>query len=133
MWISRQEFEQLVREAIAGIPLEFRRRLENVDFALEDGPTPDIRSQLRLGSSSELLGLYQGVPITRRGADYGNVLPDKITLYPETIAAACPDRTALKREIRRVVLHEVGHYFGLSDETLRRLERQAGRDEEAEP
>jgi predicted Zn-dependent protease with MMP-like domain len=123
MNISRPEFENLVLEAVAEIPESFRRRLDNVAFTVESRPDSEHRRRFSLGPNDTLLGLYQGVPNTRRGIDYGNVLPDKITIFQEPLAQACPDLATLKREIRKTVLHEVGHYFGLSDAELRKLEK----------
>jgi predicted Zn-dependent protease with MMP-like domain len=76
-----------------------------------------------LHSPSQLLGLYQGVPYDRRGFYYGNVLPDKITLFQNPIESICQTKEEVKERAREVIIHEVGHYFGLDDERLRELER----------
>jgi predicted Zn-dependent protease with MMP-like domain len=125
MKVSRQEFEQMIVDALAAIPARFRDRLDNLAFTLEDRPTPEQRREFRMGPDDYLLGLYQGVPNTLRGADYGNVLPDKIIIYQEPLSRLCPDLGTLRQEIRKTVWHEVGHYFGLDDVQLRRLEREA--------
>jgi predicted Zn-dependent protease with MMP-like domain len=82
---------------------------------------------MELRSPFELLGLYQGIPLDQRGFYYGNVLPDKITLFQVPIVSLCTTREEMEEKIREVVVHEVGHYFGLSDKRLRELE-----DEEEE-
>lgn len=130
MKISRRQFETWVREALDELPPFFRRRLENLAVFVEEEPPPDVREDLELETGDDLYGLYQGVPHTRRGVDYGNVLPDRITLYRRPLVMNFPDRHALRRAVRDTVLHEVGHHFGLDEETLARLERD---EEEEEP
>jgi predicted Zn-dependent protease with MMP-like domain len=103
------DFEQEMEDALASLPQELRRAVSNVAIVVEEEPPP----------GQPLLGLYQGVPLTRRGTGYAGVLPDKITIYRgplERIYGA--DREGLRRQIRRVVLHEVAHHFGISDERL---------------
>ncbi len=87
-------------------------------------PPRDLLSEMGLRSPSELLGLYQGVPLDRRGFYYGNVLPDKITLFQIPIESICKTGEEIKEKIREVVIHEVGHYFGLDDERLEELENE---------
>jgi predicted Zn-dependent protease with MMP-like domain len=79
--------------------------------------------ELGLQSSSELLGLYQGVPLDRRGFYYGNVLPDKITLFQNPIESICKNKKEVEERVKEVIIHEVGHYFGLNDKKLRELEK----------
>jgi predicted Zn-dependent protease with MMP-like domain len=103
------DFEQEMEDALASLPQELRRAVSNVAIVVEEEPPP----------GQPLLGLYQGVPLTRRGTGYAGVLPEKITIYRgplERIYGA--DREGLRRQIRRVVLHEVAHHFGISDERL---------------
>jgi len=107
-------FERTVQDAIDSLPPDLAARLSNVAVTIEDDPPPGER----------LLGLYQGVPLTRRGAYYGGVLPDKITIYRrplERLYGADPAR--LRAETRRVVLHEIAHHFGISDARLVELDR----------
>ncbi len=125
MKIARAELEGMIWDALAAIPQTFRRRMDNVVVTLEDAPPGHVHRDLQLRPDQDLLGLYQGVPYTKRGADYGNVLPDKITLYQENLTRQARDREALRREVYRTVWHEVGHYFGLSDRELYRLEAEA--------
>jgi predicted Zn-dependent protease with MMP-like domain len=108
------EFERLVAVALDALPRELRDRLSNVELVVEDEPPPGQR----------LLGLYQGVPLTRRGSNYTGALPDKITIYRgplERLAGGDPVR--LGDQVRRVVLHEVAHHFGISDERLVEIDR----------
>ena len=108
------DFEQWVEEALASLPRELREYMSNVAIVLEDEPPP----------GQPLLCLYQGLPLTRRGSWYAGVPPDKITIYRgplERHYGADPAR--LRREVQRVVLHEVAHHFGISDERLRAMDR----------
>jgi predicted Zn-dependent protease with MMP-like domain len=108
------EFETYAREALASIPEDLQREMENVEIVVDDWPPP----------GSRLLGLYQGVPLTSRGSYYSGALPDKITIFRgplEQIYGNDPDR--LRREVRRVVLHEIAHHFGISDERLVEIDR----------
>jgi predicted Zn-dependent protease with MMP-like domain len=108
------DFEREVEEALASLPRELGDEISNVAIVVEAEPP---RGQ-------PLLGLYQGIPLTRRGSGYAGVLPDKITIYRgplERLYGA--DRESLRRQIRRVVLHEVAHHFGISDERLVELGR----------
>ncbi len=96
--------------------------MENVDVVVEDQASPQLISEMDLRSPYELLGLYQGIPYERRGFYYGNVLPDKITLFQIPIESVCRTREEVESKVREVIIHEVGHYFGLDDERLRELE-----------
>ena len=112
--MSEQEFEREIENALASLPDDLRDAVSNVEIVVEQEPPP----------GQPLLGLYQGVPLTRRGSWYGGVLPDKITIYRgplERLYGGDPER--LRRQIRRVVLHEVAHHFGISDERLEELGR----------
>lgn len=124
--MDRDRFEELVAEAIDGLPQEFLDKLENVDVVVADYPT---RAQLgRLGRGSTLLGLYEGVPHTRRSRGYNLVTPDRITIFQKPIEAVCRGGGDITAEVQRVVLHEIAHHFGLSDAQLRKIEaRKYGR------
>jgi predicted Zn-dependent protease with MMP-like domain len=107
-------FEQYAQDALDSLPSNLRAQMSNVEIVVEDEPPP----------GQPLLGLYQGVPLTRRGSYYGGVLPDKITIYQgplERLYGHSPQ--TLSREVRRVVLHEVAHHFGISDERLIEIDR----------
>ncbi len=122
MKLSRKEFEALVISALEGLPTFIKNRMENVDVVIEDRAPPELLSEMGLRSPMELLGLYQGIPITQRGVSYGNVLPDKITLYQFPIESVCRTKKEIEEKVREVVIHEVGHYFGLDEERLEELE-----------
>jgi predicted Zn-dependent protease with MMP-like domain len=119
--MDRERFEWLVERAVADLPEEFHVRLENVDVVVADWPSPHELASLGLRSRYELLGLYQGVPLTKRGGHYGLVPPDKITIFQRPIEAKCRDDVSITREIGRVVRHEIAHHFGIGDRRLKEL------------
>jgi predicted Zn-dependent protease with MMP-like domain len=120
--MQRERFEALVAKAINSLPPEFQRKLENVDIVVEDWPTPRQLRQAKLRHHDQLLGLYQGVPQTRRGRGYGLVLPDKISIFQKPIEAQCRFGEDIEAKIEEVVRHEIAHHFGLDEETLRKIE-----------
>jgi predicted Zn-dependent protease with MMP-like domain len=122
--MEREEFERLVLRAVESLPVEFQRKLENVDVVVEDWPTALQMRQARTKSPGQLLGLYQGVPQTRRGRGYGLVLPDKISIFQKPVEAQCRFGSEVEAKIAEVVRHEIAHHFGLDDQTLRRIERE---------
>ena len=111
---ARERFEALVADELDGLPRWIRERLDNVAVVIEDDPPPGQPS---------LLGLYQGIPLTRRGVGYAGVLPDRITLYRHAIEAAARSDEDLRERIRHTVVHEFAHFFGISDDRLRKLGR----------
>jgi len=123
MTLTRKEFEELVVLALRRLPKFFKKKMKNMDVVVEDRASRDLLSEMGLRSPFELLGLYQGVPLDRRGFYYGNVLPDKITLFQSPIESMCQTKEEIEEKVKEVVIHEVGHYFGLDDERLRELER----------
>ena len=123
MKLSRKEFEGLVVLVLKRLPKFFKKKMKNVDVVVEDRASQDLLSEMGLQSPFELLGLYQGVPLDRRGFYYGNVLPDKITLFQLPIESLCKTNEEIEEKVREVVIHEVGHYFGLDDQRLRELEK----------
>jgi predicted Zn-dependent protease with MMP-like domain len=111
---SEGRIDEYAQDALDSLPSDLRTRMSNVEIVVEDEPPP---GQL-------LLGLYQGVPLTRRTSYYGGVLPDKITIYRGPLVRLYgQDAERLRREVRRVVLHEVAHHFGISDERLIEIDR----------
>ena len=120
--MTRSEFEELVISALRGLPRSIKKKMKNVDVVVEERASKELLDEMELRSAFELLGLYQGIPLDQRGFYYGNVLPDKITLFQVPIESLCTTREEMEEKIREVVVHEVGHYFGLSDERLRELE-----------
>jgi predicted Zn-dependent protease with MMP-like domain len=122
--MERQEFEALVFKAIEALPEEFKSKLENVDVMVEDWPSPQQISRLRLRNKAQLLGLYEGIPQTRRDSGYNLVLPDKITIFQRPVELECHSDKEIEAEIGRVVQHEIAHHFGIGDATLYKIERQ---------
>ena len=121
--MDRERFEWLVTKAVDGLPDEFRARLENIDVVVEEQPTPSQLAEVGLKRGVSLLGLYQGVPLTRRSRHYGMVVPDKITIFQKPIEAQCRNDAEITAEVRRVVRHEIAHHFGISDIRLSQLEK----------
>ncbi len=128
--MTPRAFYRLVQEALGDLPKGLRARVENIAVVVEDLPPQDVLDEMGIEDPFDLLGLYQGVSLDRRGFFYGNVLPDKISLYQRPIEARCRSREETVRTIREVILHEIGHYFGLDDEELQRL---MGDDDEQGP
>lgn len=120
--MQRERFEALVAKAIDNLPAEFQLKLENVDIVVENWPTPRQLRQAKHSHPTQLLGLYQGVPQTRRGRGYGLVLPDKISIFQKPIEAQCRFGDEIEAKIEEVVRHEVAHHFGLDERTLRKIE-----------
>jgi predicted Zn-dependent protease with MMP-like domain len=123
MHVSRLRFESLVRRAVRSIPEEFRRRLDNLDIVVERRPVPSRLRQGRAGRGYTLLGLYVGVPHTSRGSGYTYALPDRILIFQEPIEAICNTEAELVEQVRRTVLHEIAHHFGIDDARLAELDR----------
>jgi predicted Zn-dependent protease with MMP-like domain len=121
--VSRPHFESLVRRAVRGLPPEFLNRLENVDIVAERRPSPRRLTQAQTGRHSLLLGLYYGVPQTRRGMGYTYALPDRIFLFQESIEQICDSEEELVEQVRATVIHEIAHHFGIDDERLAELGR----------
>jgi predicted Zn-dependent protease with MMP-like domain len=120
--MERERFEHLVSDTVAGIPQQFRDLLENVDVVVEDFPTR-LQSSKAEGRGM-LLGLYEGVPLTVRGSGYSMVVPDKITIFQKAIESAFSSDAEIEREVRKVVLHEMAHHFGLDDRRLEEIESE---------
>ena len=121
--MDRERFEWLVARAVESLPEEFRTRLENIDVVVEAWPAKGQLAKAGLGRGQTLLGLYQGVPLTKRGRHYGLVAPDKITIFQKPIEAKCGFEAEIIAEIQRVVRHEIAHHFGIGDARLKQLER----------
>jgi len=120
--MQREKFETLVVRAVDSLPPEFQRKLENVDIVVEEWPTPGQLRQAKHIHPTQLLGLYQGVPQTRRGRGYGLVLPDKISIFQKPIEAQCHFGHEIEAKIEEVVRHEIAHHFGIDEKTLRKIE-----------
>lgn len=119
--MDRRRFLGLVRRALKDLPAPYRNWLANVDVVVERRPRRQQLSEAGLDAGGVLFGLYEGIPLTQRSADYGLVLPDKITIFQESLEQEFRSEAELVAEVRRTVLHELAHHFGMSDEELERL------------
>lgn len=130
--MTREHFKQLVAEAIDSIPRRFAREIENVAIVIEDRPSSAVLEEMEMGPDEVLLGLYQGVPLPERQWAHGNTLPDRITLYQLTIEEDCEgDEDDIVVAIGETLIHELGHYFGLSEEEIMEIEERYWRGERA--
>jgi len=120
--MEREKFEILVQEAISHIPKKFTRYLQNLAVIIDDKPTRETLARSGASPYSSILGLYHGVPFKHRGPYYGNLPPDVIIIYQQPIEKICRTDEEVKTKVKEVVLHEVGHYFGLSERELRNIE-----------
>jgi predicted Zn-dependent protease with MMP-like domain len=127
--VTRDAFEKLVEEALREIPKRFRQAMHNVAVVVEDEPPQDVLDELEIPPGETLLGLYQGTPITERGWGHGNTLPDRISIYQGPIEDACEDDDEIRDCIAETVIHEFGHYFGMSEEQIEEIEEKFWRGE----
>ena len=119
--METERFEMLVARAVEGLPEEFRERLDNIDIVVADRPTLKQLSKAERKRGETLLGLYEGVPLPERTHGYGFVVPDVITIFQGPVESVCQSDSGIIAEVRRVVLHEIAHHFGISDDRLRQL------------
>ena len=129
--VDRERFEDLVRRALAELPPEIAQRIENVDVLVEEWPTREQLASGRVPAGSTLLGLYQGVPLTKRTHGYNMIAPDRITIFQRPLERLARDEEDLVRRVRDTVVHEVAHHFGISDPRLREIEREKRRRRES--
>ncbi len=122
--MTREAFQRYVDDALATIPPRFREALQNIAIVVEDVPTPDLLAEVGIEPPDTLLGLYQGTPLTERPWAHGNALPDKITIFQGPIEEASDDEDDLVVAIGETLIHEIGHYFGLSEEEIEAIEEQ---------
>ena len=121
--MTRREFEALVDTALRRLPRAFRAKLANIAVVVEDWADDQTLREMGIEPPDTLYGLYRGVDLTRRDSSYGNVLPDTIHIYQGPIEEDCDDPAEMADLVRDVVVHEVGHYFGLDDETMGGIEQ----------
>ena len=119
---DKDEFEKMVKAGIAAIPERFLRKLDNVAIVIENEPTLQQKEKTHLRQGWTLFGLYEGVPQTKRGAHYGSVLPDKITIFKEPIIQAASDVKHIEEIVKNTVWHEIAHHFGMDEDQVRRSE-----------
>jgi predicted Zn-dependent protease with MMP-like domain len=120
--MTRQRFERLVEEALRDIPKRFRDAMANVAVIVEDEPPPHVWEDMDMEEDDELFGLYEGTPLPERGSSYGNTLPDRISIYQIPIEASCANDEEVRICVAETVIHEFGHYFGMSEEEIEAIE-----------
>lgn len=122
--ISQEDFEKIVSAGIDRIPKLYYEKLANVAFVTEDEPSVEQREKLKLHCNQTLFGLYEGIPLTRRGAGYNLVLPDKITVFRLPILAASNSTADAIKLVNKTVWHEVAHYYGLDHDRIHQIEQR---------
>ena len=127
--MTRAAFERLVREAVALIPKRFRKEITNLALVVESEPSDALLDEMEIEPPDTLYGLYQGTPLTERTWSYGNTLPDRIVIFQRPIEEDCDDEDEIRAVIGETLIHEVGHYFGLSEEEIEEIEERYWRGE----
>lgn len=122
--MDRREFERHVADALASVPRRFRNALRNIAIVVEDEPDAALLAEMEIEPPDTLLGLYQGTPLTERRWNYGNTLPDRILIFQGPHERAAEDEDDLVVAIGETLIHEVGHYFGLSEEEIEEIEER---------
>jgi len=127
--MTREKFEKLVVEAMALIPKRFRLEMQNIAVVVEDEPSAELLDEMEIEPPDSLYGLYQGTPLPERTWGYGNTLPDRVTLFQKPIEDDSEDEDDVRAVIGETLIHEVGHYFGLSEEEIEEIEERYWRGE----
>jgi predicted Zn-dependent protease with MMP-like domain len=127
--VERKQFEQLVAEALASIPRRFRTAMTNIAIVVEDEPSSELLDEMEIEPPDTLLGLYQGTPLTERTWGYGNALPDRVLIFQGPHERDAEDEDDLVVAIGETLIHEIGHYFGLSEEEIQEIEEKYWRGE----
>jgi predicted Zn-dependent protease with MMP-like domain len=122
--VRRAEFERLVADALASIPRRFRQAMTNIAIIVEDEPSAELLREMEIEPPDTLFGLYQGIPLTERRWDYGNALPDRILLFQGPHEREAESEADLIVSIGETLIHEIGHYFGLSEEEIEEIEER---------
>ena len=120
--MDRDAFERRVAEALASIPRRFRDALQNIAIVVEDEPPDDLLDEMEIEPPDTLLGLYQGIPLTERQWAHGNTLPDRVLIFQGPHEREAEDDDDLVVAIGETLIHEIGHYFGLSEEEIEEIE-----------
>lgn len=118
-----EEFEELVNKALDHIPKLYQENLNNVAITIADEPTPEQRQKLKLRCDQTLFGLYEGIPLTHRGAGYNLVIPDRITIFKLPMVHFTSNKEELAEQVRHTLWHEIAHYYGLNHAQIHKLER----------
>jgi predicted Zn-dependent protease with MMP-like domain len=127
--VERHEFERLVAEALVSIPRRFKKAMQNIAIVVEDEPSSELLREMEIQPPDTLLGLYQGTPLTERSWGYGNTLPDRVLIFQGPHERDAEDEDDLVVAIGETLIHEIGHYFGLSEEEIQAIEEQYWRGE----
>lgn len=122
--MQREKFERYVAEALASIPRRFRDAIKNLAIVVEDEPSAALLAEMEIEPPDTLLGLYQGTPITERPWDFGNALPDRILVFQGPHERDAEDDDDLVTAIGETLIHEIGHYFGMSEEQIEEIEER---------
>ncbi|CAN5796593.1 metallopeptidase family protein [soil metagenome] len=120
--MTRETFNTLVEEALRDIPRRFREEIKNVAIVVEEAPSPELLAEMQIEPPDSLYGLYQGTPLPERGWGYGNALPDRVTLFQRPIQEDADDHEDIIVCIAETLIHELGHYFGMSEEQIEEIE-----------
>jgi predicted Zn-dependent protease with MMP-like domain len=121
--VTHSEFEALVERALRTLPRRFKEKIANVAIVVEDWADPETLRDVGIEPPDTLYGLYRGIDLTHRDTSYGNVLPDTIHIYQGPIEEDCADAAEMAELVRDTVIHEIGHYFGLDDDTMEGIEQ----------
>lgn len=121
--MTDSEFDDLITRAMNELPEKYIKGLQNVAIVMADEPTPEQIQKMKIGNHQILLGLYEGIPLTQRGMNYNLVLPDKITLFKNSIMAVTHDESQLFEQIKRTLWHEIAHYYGLDHDRIDQIQR----------
>lgn len=119
--MKHEEFERLVVKALEDLPQVFKDSLENVDVVVEEEPTAEQAASVDASHRRMVLGLYQGVPLSRRSHYYGMVMPDKVSIFRKNIERVCKNKEDIVHLVSHTVQHELAHHFGISDQRLKDL------------
>ena len=130
--MTRERFTKLVEEALQEIPRRFRKEMKNVAVVVEDEPSAELLEEMEVEPGDTLFGLYQGTPLTERSWGFGNNLPDRISIYQKPTEEACETDEDIRDCIAETVIHEFGHYFGMSEEEIEEIEDKFWRGESIE-
>jgi predicted Zn-dependent protease with MMP-like domain len=122
--VNRKQFEGLVAEALASIPRRFKKAMQNIAIVVEDEPSAELLEEMEIEPPDTLLGLYQGTPLTERGWGHGNALPDRVLIFQGPHERDADDDDDLVVAIGETLIHEIGHYFGMSEEQIEEIEEK---------
>jgi predicted Zn-dependent protease with MMP-like domain len=130
--MTRERFTKLVEDALKEIPRRFRKEMRNVAVVVEDEPSQELLDEMEVEPGDTLFGLYQGTPLTERSWAHGNTLPDRISIYQKPTEEACETDDDIRDCVAETVIHEFGHYFGMSEEEIEEIEEKFWRGESIE-